>query len=51
MTGFDDAVARARVYLEAGADAVFPEALESAEEFAAFARAVPAPLLATDVRS
>jgi methylisocitrate lyase len=46
VTGFDDAVRRAQCYLEAGADAIFPEALESAEEFAAFARAVPAPLLA-----
>jgi methylisocitrate lyase len=44
--GFDDAVRRAKFYLTAGADAVFPEALESAEEFAAFANAVPAPLLA-----
>ena len=31
---------------QAGADAIFPEALENADEFAAFARAVPAPLLA-----
>jgi methylisocitrate lyase len=46
VNGFDDAVARARLYLEAGADAIFPEALESADEFAAFAKAVPAPLLA-----
>jgi methylisocitrate lyase len=46
VTGFEDAVKRARLYLEAGADAIFPEALESAEEFAAFARAVQAPLLA-----
>jgi methylisocitrate lyase len=46
VSGFDDAVRRARLYLEAGADAIFPEALESADEFAAFARAVPAPLLA-----
>jgi methylisocitrate lyase len=44
--GFDDAVRRARLYLEAGADAIFPEALESAEEFERFALAVPAPLLA-----
>src|SRR5262245_59221429 len=45
--GFDAAVARARLYVEAGADAVFPEALESEEEFAAFARALPGvPLLA-----
>src|SRR4051794_18658139 len=48
VTGFDDAVKRARLYLEAGADAIFPEALESAEEFAAFAQAVPAPLLANN---
>src|SRR5438067_1897555 len=46
VTGFDDAVRRARLYLAAGADAIFPEALETAEEFAAFARAVEAPLLA-----
>jgi methylisocitrate lyase len=48
VSGFDDAVRRARMYREAGADAIFPEALESAEEFAAFARAVPAPLLANN---
>jgi methylisocitrate lyase len=46
VSGFDDAVRRARLYLEAGADAIFPEALENADEFARFARAVPAPLLA-----
>src|SRR6516162_2778789 len=46
VTGFDDAVRRARLYLEAGADAIFPEALQNLEEFAAFAKAVPAPLLA-----
>jgi methylisocitrate lyase len=46
VTGFDDAVARAKLYLDAGADGIFPEALESVEEFAAFAKAVPAPLLA-----
>lgn len=46
VTGFDDAVRRARLYLEAGADAIFPEALETADEFARFAREVPAPLLA-----
>jgi methylisocitrate lyase len=46
VTGFDDAVRRARLYLEAGADAIFPEALENAEEFERFARAVPAPLVA-----
>lgn len=46
VEGFDGAVGRAREYLSAGADMIFPEALESAEEFAKFARAVDAPLLA-----
>jgi methylisocitrate lyase len=46
VLGFDEAVRRARLYLDAGADAIFPEALETAEEFAAFAAAVPVPLLA-----
>ncbi len=43
---FDRAVKRAQTYLEAGADAIFPEALPSAEEFRIFAREVNAPLLA-----
>ncbi len=44
--GMDGAVARAKLYLQAGADAIFPEALTSAEMFRAFARRVDAPLLA-----
>jgi len=44
--GMDGAIARARLYLEAGADAIFPEALTDAEMFRSFARAVDAPLLA-----
>jgi methylisocitrate lyase len=44
--GMDGAVARARLYLEAGADAIFPEALTSAEMFTEFAKRVKAPLLA-----
>jgi methylisocitrate lyase len=44
--GLDGAIARAKCYLEAGADAIFPEALETVEHFAAFSRAVRAPLLA-----
>ncbi len=45
--GLDGAVARARLYLEAGADAIFPEALHSAEMFRAFAERMPGvPLLA-----
>jgi methylisocitrate lyase len=43
---FDSAVRRARRYLEAGADAIFPEALETAGEFREFAKQVRAPLLA-----
>lgn len=39
--GIDGAVARARKYLEAGADAIFPEALHNAEMFRAFAKAMP----------
>ena len=46
VTGFDDAVRRAKTFLAAGADAIFPEALESPQEFAAFAREVQCPLLA-----
>lgn len=46
VTGFEDAVRRAKLYLDAGADAIFPEALENADEFRAFAQAVQAPLLA-----
>ena len=37
VEGLDEAIKRARAYVEVGADAVFPEALESAEEFRAFA--------------
>jgi methylisocitrate lyase len=48
VTGFDDAVRRAKMYVEAGADAIFPEALESADEFRAFAQAISAPLLANN---
>jgi len=44
--GFDEAVRRGLAYREAGADVIFPEALESEEELAAYARAVPGPLLA-----
>ena len=35
--GMDGAVARAKLYMEAGADAIFPEALHSAEMFREFA--------------
>jgi methylisocitrate lyase len=38
VEGFEGAVRRAIAYAEAGADALFPEALESADEFEQFAR-------------
>ncbi len=44
--GMDGAVARAKLYLSAGADAIFPEALNTAEMFREFAAKVDAPLLA-----
>ena len=45
--GMDGAVARAKAYMQAGADAIFPEALTSAEMFRDFARLLPnVPLLA-----
>jgi methylisocitrate lyase len=45
--GIDGAVARARLYMEAGADAIFPEALTTSEMFREFARRLPdVPLLA-----
>jgi len=46
VTSFDDAVERAKRYLDAGADWIFPEALADAGEFERFAKAVDAPLVA-----
>ena len=43
---FDRTVDRAQNYLTAGADAIFPEALQSAEEFRDFANEIDLPLLA-----
>lgn len=39
--GMDGAVARAKLYIEAGADAIFPEALTDAEMFKEFVRRMP----------
>ncbi|MBR0679010.1 methylisocitrate lyase [Roseomonas eburnea] len=39
--GIDGAVARARLYLDAGADAIFPEALTTREMFVEFAKRMP----------
>ena len=45
--GIEGAVVRAKLYLQAGADAIFPEALTTAEMFRTFAQALPGvPLLA-----
>jgi methylisocitrate lyase len=46
LENFDGAVQRANAYVAAGADAIFPEALQTKEEFRDFAREVKAPLLA-----
>ncbi len=46
VTDLDDAIARAKAYVEAGADMIFPEAMQSEDEFARFAKAVQVPLLA-----
>lgn len=41
VEGFDAAVERAKLYVEAGADVIFPEALVTREMFEAFAKAMP----------
>ncbi len=46
VTSYDDAVARARAYVDAGADMIFPEALQNETEFERFAQDVAVPLLA-----
>jgi methylisocitrate lyase len=46
VESFAKAVERAQSYLAAGADAIFPEALQGREEFRDFAKAINAPLLA-----
>ena len=46
IDGIDAAVDRARRFVEAGADAVFPEALTSLAEYETLRRAVDVPLLA-----
>ena len=46
VTDFADAVKRANLYREAGADAIFPEGLQSETEFKDFAKGSPGYLLA-----
>lgn len=44
--GLDKAIDRAKAYIDAGADMIFPEALADLNEFETFRKAVSAPLLA-----
>ncbi|MCE9518493.1 MAG: isocitrate lyase/phosphoenolpyruvate mutase family protein [Verrucomicrobia bacterium] len=44
--GVDGAIARAKAYVEAGADMIFPEALADESEFEKFRKAISVPLLA-----
>jgi len=44
--GLPAAIERAKAYVDAGADAIFPEALASEAEFEAFRKAIPVPLMA-----
>lgn len=46
VNGIDDAISRAALYAENGADIIFTEALESREEFMKFRREIKIPLLA-----
>jgi methylisocitrate lyase len=46
VESLEDAISRARRYLAAGADWIFPEALASKDEFERFAREIDAPLVA-----
>ncbi len=46
VIGIEETIRRANLYIEAGADAIFPEGLRSADEFARVAKEVPAYLLA-----
>ena len=46
VEGLDAAIERAKAYIAAGADAIFPEALQSEEEFRRFAEEIDVPLLA-----
>jgi methylisocitrate lyase len=46
IEGLGAAIERAKSYLDAGADMIFPEALADAEEFERFKKALDAPLLA-----
>ncbi len=44
--GLEGAIKRAQLYIQAGADAIFPEALGDAQAFKSFAEAIEVPLVA-----
>jgi methylisocitrate lyase len=46
VENLESAIQRAKAYVEAGADAIFPEALQSEEEFRLFSQSISVPLLA-----
>lgn len=46
VEGLDGAIARGKLYKQAGADVIFPDALPSEKDFRAFAKAVPGPKMA-----
>jgi len=46
VEGLDAAIDRAKAYVDAGADMIFPEAMKDEKEFEAFRKAVNVPLLA-----
>lgn len=46
VEGLDAAIDRAKAYVDAGADMIFPEAMASEAEFEAFRKAIDVPLLA-----
>lgn len=46
VEGLSSAIERARAYVDAGAEAIFPEALQGDQEFSAFREALDVPLIA-----
>jgi methylisocitrate lyase len=46
VEGLDGAIKRSKLYIKAGADMIFPDALETNEEFLRFSKEVPVPLIA-----
>jgi len=46
VSSLEDALERSKLYVEAGADIIFPEALESIDEFRVFVEEIDAPILA-----